>query len=251
MRFILTINAKKLKQTLLIVTSALIAAAIAFMHQQQLTVFTTAEKTPQAIASVDTEQNQLALTFDLDAGEIQIEPILKTLKETGVQATFFLSGSWASEHPNLTRKISRTNNELASLGSGHGDFRSKKPKQIKTDIGRARKAIKKAGGQHPALVRPPGGYFNQDILQVATDAHLTVIHWSVDATQETNAAAITKHVISGASRGDIIHLNAGGDTKQTQKALPAIIDQLQDEDYTFVTVSQLIADADTKSRLVH
>lgn len=251
MKFFWIINGRMLKQTLLIVTAAFIAAAIAFMHNEQLAVFST-EDGPRAISKIDTDKKQLALTFDIGWGDVRPMPILKLLKKEGVQATFFVSGSWAEQHPDIVKNIVKGEHELASHGFAHKDYRSMKKDEMKNDMLRARKAIKKASGVETMLLRTPKGNFDEEVLTSAEAANYTVIDWSLNSRDITNPGtqAIVNNVVGDVSPGDIVLMHASDSAKQTEEALPVIIDELKDEGYTFVTVSKLLSNAKTETRLV-
>lgn len=56
---------------------------------------------------------------------------------------------------------------------------------------------------------------------------------------------------ASAKKGDIVLLHASDSAKQTAKALPEIIGKLQKKNLKFVTVSEMISNADSKSKEVH
>ncbi|HET7578389.1 MAG TPA: polysaccharide deacetylase family protein [Bacillales bacterium] len=251
MKFIWVINGKKLKQTLLIVTSALIAASIAFVNTKELPAFSTSTG-PHAISKVQTKKKQVALTFNIGWGEVQVEPILKTLKDRGVQATFFVSGSWAEHHPEIAKKIVQNHNEIASHGFGHKDYRSMEQADLRNDILLARNAIKKASGETPSLLRPPNGSFNAKVLKMAADLNCTVIDSSLNSRDVSDADAeeIVRNIVKKVSPGDILLLHASDSARQTPEALPVILEKLKDKGYSFMTVTELLNNADTRSNLV-
>lgn len=253
MRFFWIINGKAIQQISLIVTAAFIAALIAFMHNEQMAVFSTTDEGPRAISKVDTEKKQLALTFDIHNGKSQVKPILKSLKKHHAQATFFITGSWAKKHPKIVKKISNKHHELASHGFTNRDYASLEPEKMKRNMQLSRKAIKKAGDQKPVLLRLPKDHFDQNVLKQAASANYTVIDWSVDAkdSTRTDAGTIVNNVVEQAARGDIIRMHADDAARQTPRALSAILDELQEEGYTFVTVSRLLTNAETESELIH
>ncbi|HEU5139037.1 MAG TPA: polysaccharide deacetylase family sporulation protein PdaB [Bacillales bacterium] len=251
MKFFWIVNGKTLKKTLLIIVSAFIAAAIAFMNSSELPAFSTSGG-PRAISKVNTEKKQVALTFDIGWGDLRAKPILRVLEKKNVQATFFVSGSWAEHHPKIAKKIVTEENEIGSHGFGHKNYRSMEEAAIRKDILLAREAIKKATGKTTSLLRPPNGNFNEKVLEIAEALNYTVIDSSVNSRDITNPGArtIIRNVVEPASPGDIILMHASDSAKQTDKALPAIIEKLKDEGYSFVTVSKLLTNAETQSELV-
>ena len=53
--------------------------------------------------------------------------------------------------------------------------------------------------------------------------------------------------VTKAKKGDIILLHASDSAKQTNKALPLILDHLKKKNLKFVTVSEMIANAKTNT----
>ncbi|MFC7394885.1 polysaccharide deacetylase family protein [Scopulibacillus cellulosilyticus] len=245
------LNGRRIKKALFIVVTAFFAALIAFVQNQETTVFSTSQG-PKALSKVKTDQKQLALTFDINWGEVQVEAILNTLKEEGVKATFFVSGEWAERHKDIIEKMKKYGFQIESHGLKHKHYTDLKPEEVRKDILLANEAIKKASGESPALIRPPYGSINKDILKTASRLNQQVILWSVYPQDAENPGyrSIASYVIEHSKRGDIIRLHASDSAKQTMKALPLIIENLQNEGYSFVTLSTLISDSKVKTNLI-
>jgi peptidoglycan/xylan/chitin deacetylase (PgdA/CDA1 family) len=118
-------------------------------------------------------------------------------------------------------------------------------KQIGQEISRSDDEIFSITGRHTRLFRPPGGYYNDLIVETAQQAGYTVILWTwyQDSRDwsKPGVPKIIKRVISNAHPGDIVlfHDRISG-RSQTAKALKRILPELQKQGYNFVTVSQLI-----------
>ncbi|HET7629028.1 MAG TPA: polysaccharide deacetylase family protein [Bacillales bacterium] len=252
MNLIWVINGKKVKQTFLVILCGFLAAAIASVNSRENLAFTTTKSEPHAVAQVETNKRQIALTFDVGWGDTLVVPILKVLKEEGVHATFFLSGSWAEHHPDLAKKIVKGGHEIASHGYGHKNYRSMDARSIQNDMMLAREAIEKATGKTVTLFRPPNQKYNEQMLRTAQAMHYTVIASSVDAgdVSASSEKEILENVTENVSPGAIIRMHASDSAKLTAEALPALIDALKDEGYAFETVSDLLQNAHTESRLV-
>lgn len=251
MKFFMVVNGNQLKRTFLIIVSALIAALIAFMNSENLPALSTSAG-PHAISKVKTKQKQVALTFDLGWGDVQVKPIMKSLKDEQVQATFFVSGSWAEHHQEIMKEIVKNKNEIGAHGFGHKDYKTMETKSMRSDMMLAREAIKKTSGESPSLLRPPNGSYNSDILNLAHRMKYTVIDSSIHSWDITNPGVekIVQNVVKPISPGDIILMHASDSTKQTAMALPIIIEKLRNKGYSLVTVSKLLSNAKTKTNLV-
>lgn len=95
-------------------------------------------------------------------------------------------------------------------------------------------------GFHPRFLRPPYGAMNAQVHTVAGEDGLAMALWSVDtldwktrSTSKTVAAAL-----GGARRGGIILLH--DIHPWSVAAVPQILQGLQKQGYTLVTVSELL-----------
>ena len=99
-------------------------------------------------------------------------------------------------------------------------------------------AIVNACGVRPALIRPPGGNFNDS---VRANVPLPLVYWTVDTLdwQTRSMQATVDHVLSRARGGQIILMH---DThSSTAAAAEILIPELISRGYQLVTVSQLLA----------
>jgi Predicted xylanase/chitin deacetylase len=245
------INIRKARNILLILLAAFIAALILFVQRQDVSVFVPV-KEHGALAHVETSQKKLALTFDSNWGTNQIQAILDTLKNEKVKATFFFSGEWAERHPDLIRRALREGHEVESQGMRHEDYTQLSAKQIRRDLLLSADAIFKAGGVRPVMIRPPYGKMSSDFLSQATAVQLQPVLWNVYPHDETNPgySEIVSSVLRDAGKGSIIRLHASDSAKQTDRALPLIIREMENRGFSFVTVKGLVADSKSREHLL-
>lgn len=245
------INGKKLKNIMLIVIAAFFAALILFVQRQETDVFTPI-RSAGALSKVTTNQKQLALTFDINWGDQQIPLILKTLNEEHVKATFFVSGEWAERNPNIVRSMKKSGHELESHGMRHEDYTQLTAQQVRSDILFGREALYKILGERPDMIRPPFGKVTKDTLNTAKGLNQQVVLWSVNPQDETNPGykVIVQRVLQHTGKGDIIKLHASDSAKETDRALPLIIRELENRGFHFVTLKSLISDTQSKSKLM-
>ncbi|MGC4378223.1 polysaccharide deacetylase family sporulation protein PdaB [Fictibacillus sp. Mic-4] len=249
MKFFCVVNGKKIKQYMVIVFSAFFAACLAFIGQEQLTVFSTKDG-PRAIYKGEDKGNKIALTFDISWGEKRAIPILDVLKENGIKnCTFFISAAWAERHPEVVERIVKDGHEIGSLGYQFKNYTDWENGQIRRDILLSQEKIKKVSGKTTSLLRPPNGNFDKRVLKVAESLHHTIVHWSIDTKdwQNPGVQTIIKNATADIHPGDILLMHASDSVKQTERALPTIIDTLKKEGYSFVSVSELIANTKAQS----
>ena len=71
--------------------------------------------------------------------------ILERLEKASAQATFFVLGWTAEQHPDLVRMILDKGHEVASRGFWHHGYRDAPPEAFREELGRTREALEKAG----------------------------------------------------------------------------------------------------------
>ena len=247
------VDGKKFKRLGIIIVAAFFAALMLFVEKQNITVFSNHEQTlPQAISKVKTGKKEVALTFDINWGEVRIQQILNILDTSNIKATFFVSGEWADAHKDLIEEMKEKGQEVASHGMQHEAYTDLKYNEIRRDILLANTSIEKASGTTPVYLRPPEGKINNDVLKLAQLSGQQLVLWSVNSNDEANRGAgqIVKTVVSQSSQGDIIRMHASDTSKYTAAALPDVISGLQDKGLHFVTLSELIRQSNAKTKLL-
>jgi peptidoglycan-N-acetylglucosamine deacetylase len=246
MNFFFVLNAKSIKQVLIIMIAAFFTAWFLFMENMvQLPAFS-AKNEPKAIYK---GEKDLALTFNIGWGDEKAEPILDILKKEKAEGvTFFLSGSWAERHPDLVSRMVKEGYEIGMLGYDYKDYTELEDDKIRRDIMKAQEAFKKLNVKNIELLRAPTGHFDQRTLKIAERLGYTVVHWSLDTKDWTNpGTAVIAENASKAKKGDIILMHASDSAKQTAEALPLVLNDIRSKNLKMITVSEMIANGDSKS----
>jgi polysaccharide deacetylase family sporulation protein PdaB len=247
--YFLVINGKRIKQLIFVAAAVLFAAGIIYSEKKNVSVF--ASEQPAAVYSVPTEKKIVALTFDISWGEKRPEPIVKVLEEKRVKnATFFLSSPWAKSHPDLVGRIAKDGYEIGSHGHKHTDYSTLEDAEIRKQILTAHQLLSEVTGKSPTLIRLPNGDFDKRVLNIADGLGYTVIQWDTDSLDWKNIGVdkIVKRVVNGAHPGDIILMHASDSAEQTHLALPQIIDELRAKGYEFVSVSEMLQQAQVSNK---
>ncbi|MGV3487683.1 MAG: polysaccharide deacetylase family protein [Tuberibacillus sp.] len=251
MRFIWVLNGRKIKNITLIVLAAFFAALVAFVQNEEVAVFKTSEG-PRALSKVNTDKKEIALTFDIGWGDTRIKQIMSILKSRNIAATFFVTGEWAGVHPDLIEEMKNARFEIGSHGMKHNPYTAMDAGEIRRDISLANTSIKKAGVDGIKYLRPPEGQINTDIINTVSRSNMQVVLWSVYPHDDQNPGykTIVNNVVKQTKKGAIIRLHASDSVRDTVRALPEMIQKLNNAGYTFVTLSDLVSNADAKNKLV-
>lgn len=210
-----------------------------------------AKSSPGAIYNVKTDKKVIALTFDISWGEKTPGPVLDVLEKKGVKkSTFFLSGPWTATHPDIAKRIKTMGFEIGSHGNLHKNFSEFSNDWIYDQVKKAEESIYDVTGTKTKLIRTPNGDFNKRVLERLHSMGYTTIQWDTDSLDWKNpgVGTIVDRVLTKVHPGDIILMHASDSCKQTDAALPQIIDGLRAKGYDLVTVSELISGTDTKSK---
>ncbi|MEW2067718.1 polysaccharide deacetylase family protein [Streptomyces sp. NPDC007346] len=185
----------------------------------------------------------IALTFDAGPGKDTPE-LLDILKEKKVHATFFLLGkNHVVKHPDTVRRLQDEGHEVANHTWTHKILTDQEPDAIRAELEKTQVAIEEITGKKPRLMRPPQGRTDDTVSEISKELGLSQVLWSATAKDySTNdSALITERILDQASKDGIILLH--DIYKGTVPAVPGIIDALQKDGYTFVTVPELMAPA--------
>ncbi len=191
------------------------------------------------IYSVERDDAKLAITFDCAWNDDDIDSIIKTLKDNGATATFFVTGKWAEDYSDSLNKLSRNGFEIGIHSYNHDDYTKMSGDEILLDMEKCDKAVMRATGIKPQLARVPSGAYNNNAVRTIERSGRACIQWSLDGLDyvETTPEEIYNRTVPLAKSGDIILLHNG--TKYTAKVLPRIIEKLKSQ-YELVNVSDLI-----------
>ncbi|MDD1650930.1 MAG: polysaccharide deacetylase family protein, partial [Methylococcaceae bacterium] len=209
----------------------------------------------------------VALTFDLCEQADDItgydRAIINMLRGQQVPATFFAGGKWMRNHEEKTQQLMADPRfEIGNHGWTHGNLRvlsgERMLQQIVWTQGEyqrirnrlAHRAEQRGLGalmdgipRQPASLRFPYGTCSAESLRAVNDRGLTAIQWDVvsgDAARGQSASALAREVLRQVRPGSIVVFHANGRGHGTAAALPEILKGLREQDYRFVTVSQLL-----------
>lgn len=189
-------------------------------------------------------ENKIALTFD-DGPHPRYTPmILDILAEYHIPATFFMIGENAERYPELVERIQKEGHEIGNHTYLHKNLQQSTEEEIRTQILHTENILLPLLDSRPKLLRPPGGLYNEAVCDAARTLDYDIILWTLDTHdwKHTPADVIIQYVKDNIACGDIIlcHDFIGGTSSPTPDVLRELIPYLLQEEYHFVTVSELI-----------
>ena len=181
-------------------------------------------------------EKMVALTFD-DGPDAKTTPqALDILKKYGVKATFFMLGQNVVSNPDIVKRVKNEGHQIGIHTWDHPVLTKLPMETVKKEIFDTQTAIYNVVGIKPTITRPPYGAINTTI-QNAIDQ--SFIMWNVDSLdwKTRNTKAIMQEVAK-TQPGSIILMH---DIHQTSiDAIPSVIQYLQNNGYTLVTVDELL-----------
>jgi len=179
----------------------------------------------------------IALTFDDGPSTATTPKVLSILEEKRVAASFFLVGRNVDGNEKLIQRMAADGFEIGNHTWSHPDLRKLKDDEIRKEVLSTQAAIVAAGAPMPTLLRPPYGSWNKRVMKIAD---LQVALWNEDPRDwdAKNSKQLAKMVLKSVQPGGVVVMH--DIHKLTAGALGPVIDKLKDENYQFVTVSELM-----------
>lgn len=187
------------------------------------------------------KEKVVALTFD-DGPSPYTEQALQTLEEKDVRATFFLIGQQVEKFPGIGKQIQDAGHVIGGHSYDWDTLAFRKWRTVEQKLNKMDDAYAEAGITNVTLFRPPNGLLSPGQKKKIEARGLNVVLGDVvpGDWKGIDAETISKRVLKKVGAGSIIVLHdGGGDRSETVEAVPMIIDALQEQGYSFLTVSEL------------
>jgi len=200
---------------------------------------------PPTVAAAPCPGCKVYLTFD-DGPSVYTPQILSTLEAKGVPATFFVLGERAVQFPSYVQAEHAAGEGIGDHSWDHPDLTTLSSDQVRVELQSTADEITSLTGARPTLWRPPFGYFNDTVVQIASSLGLSMRLWDVNPQDYTmpGTDVIVSSVVNSVSNGSIVLMHDGSqqttfDRSQTVAALPTIIDTLRAAGYSFGSLSTI------------
>ncbi|TKJ28903.1 MAG: deacetylase [Chloroflexi bacterium B3_Chlor] len=184
----------------------------------------------------------MALTFDAGADSVPLLSILETLRQANLRCTFFVTGLWVLENPDLLQEIVADGHELGNHSSTHPHFTELTDQEIAQELAAVEELVMQSTGQSTKpYFRPPFGNRDDRVRRVVQENGYITIYWTYqvwDWVGDRTAEEVFNYAVDGARNGAIVVMHVGA--AETAEALPGIIEELRARGYRLVTLSELL-----------
>lgn len=199
---------------------------------------------PEAIILNGPASNRaVSLTFDDGPDGVITPQILKVLADRGVKATFFVTGQQVGRFPEQLLSMGAGGHLILSHTYSHRRLDICSEQIVSREVSLADHAIKKVLNQQSgAAVRPPYGAINRIVVDSLQAKGKQVILWSIDTLDWAGdePQMVAANVIDNVRPGDIILMHSTSGRGNTVKALPLIVEGLQQKGYDMVRLDELL-----------
>jgi peptidoglycan/xylan/chitin deacetylase (PgdA/CDA1 family) len=225
-----------------------------------------AGETPPVVNHGPRSGNLVALTFDADMTDWMREnlrtgkvrsyanlPIIDLLEREELAATFFLTGMWIEQYPELTRRLAANPRfELANHTYAHGAFTTDcydlphlEQHEMAEDVERTFTLMAEYGGRQTRYFRFPGLCHDATALAALAPLGLTVVDGDVVSGDPFATAwqPIVDAVLSQVQPGSVIIMHVTeANAAMTDDALPHILAGLRERGLTPAPLSEVLGD---------
>ena len=193
---------------------------------------------------VDTQEKQVAISFDAAWGADKTEQIMQVLEEYNAGATFFLVGFWVDKYPEMVKAIDEAGFEIGTHSNTHPDMAKISQENIAKELDISSEKIKAITGKEVSLFRPPYGSYNNDLINACSQRNLIPIQWDVDSLdwKGLSAVDITSRVVDKVQNGSIILMHNNADN--VVDAVKMVLERLINEGYKVTSVGDLVYHSD-------
>ncbi|MBQ4617622.1 MAG: polysaccharide deacetylase family protein [Clostridia bacterium] len=232
------------KHTLLAAVSLAVAATVLFtailVYAPQTVAPTAATARRLPIYCTDRDDRVVSLTFDAAWGDEDTPLLIDILAQYDVKATFFVVGEWVDRCPASVKALHEAGHEVMNHSDSHPHMPSLSAEEMKAELENCNRKIEAITGVRPVLHRFPYGDYSNEAVAAVEDLGMYAVQWDVDSLdwKDLSADEITKRVISRVQSGSIVLFHNAA--LHTPEALPAILEQLTAEGYTFCKASDMI-----------
>jgi peptidoglycan-N-acetylmuramic acid deacetylase len=194
----------------------------------------------------DTGEKVVYLTFDEGYENGFTGQILDALQTAGVQAAFFVTGSYVRDNPALVRRMAYEGHVVANHTDGHLSLPSLAFDRdaFERELTATEQAFRKVTGRAMVhLLRPPMGEYSARSLCLTQRLGYQTVLWSFAhrdwlVDEQPSVAVTLERLLEGRHDGAIYLLHAV--SSSNTEALPRLIEEMRARGYRFGALTDLL-----------
>ena len=184
------------------------------------------------------DDKKICLTFDEGYENGYTPQILDTLKGKKVKAIFFVTYDFASQNPDLVKRMIDEGHIVGNHSYRHYSMDEVSDDVAKEEVTYLHKYIKDKFNYTMSYFRFPKGEFSERSLQIVKDLNYKSVFWSFayadwDPDNQTEENQAFTHICESTHPGAILLLHAV--SKTNADILGKVIDDIKKQGYTFTT----------------
>lgn len=189
-------------------------------------------------------EKDIYLTFDNGYEAGFTNDVLDVLQEEKVPATFFVTGHYVEEEPEIIKRMAEENHIIGNHSYHHPDFTTMTKQEIKKELQLVEEAIADITNQvEMKYVRPPRGTFNEQTLKWTEELGYVSMFWSLafkdwETDRQKGAQYAYDQIMEQIHPGAIILLHTV--SEDNAKSLKKVIQQLKTDGYSFKSLDDLL-----------
>jgi peptidoglycan-N-acetylmuramic acid deacetylase len=205
---------------------------------------------PLILERAPARKARIALTLDAGSTAQPLPRVLEALRKRHITITFFVTGYFIRENPELIRQIAADGHEFGNHSLSHPDLRNVDDKRLLREIMETEHLLNAtAGATTRPFFRPPFGAYNNHVLATAGSLGFLPIYWTLDSLDSVGAAKngnflyqrVTSQLTEDQLHGAIILMHV--DSMGTADAMPSILDRFASMGFEVCKLSRVLNDA--------
>lgn len=186
------------------------------------------------------EKPMASFMINVAWGNEYIVPILNTLDQEKVKATFFLDGSWLKKNPELAKEIQKRGHELSNHAYSHPDMSRLSRARATQEIEKTEMLLQQTLGVKNSWFAPPSGDFNQQTVDLAAEFGLKTVLWTLDTLdwKHPPPESVINKIGSKVESGSLILMHP---TDSSTASLKGMIHAIRSKGLVLGTVSQTLS----------
>ncbi|MCA1032620.1 delta-lactam-biosynthetic de-N-acetylase [Bacillus timonensis] len=193
----------------------------------------------------DIEKKEIYLTFDNGYENGYTGQVLDVLKKKKVPATFFVTGHYLNDQPDLVKRMVKEGHIVGNHSWYHPDLTKVSDERLRKELDSVSEEIERLTGEKGGIyLRPPRGVFSERTLALSDKLGYVNVFWSLafvdwHINNQKGWEYAYNNIMKQIHPGCILLLHTV--SKDNAEALEKAIEDLEKRGYTFKSLDHLMA----------